>query len=147
MTSVHSGPVAYSGGVGNPLCKDWPQPHRLRNLAGVTRPPRSGESVKPWAWRSLCGSRVCGGSDGGQVRFLRLPSGLLSSPRLDPLALRLAQGSPGKRRSAVIFCFLLLLSKMSAFFLSFLSPSCHSGRQIPRGVLCRQGGAGISPWP
>ena len=43
----------------------------------------------------------------------------------------------------MIFCFLLLLSKMSAFFLSFLSPSCHSGGQIPRGVLCRVGLASL----
>lgn len=43
----------------------------------------------------------------------------------------------------MILCFLLLLSKMSAFFLSLLSPSCHSGGQIPRIVLCGEGLASL----
>ena len=41
-----------------------------------------------------------------------------------------------------MICF-LLLSKMSAFFLSVLSPSCRSGGQIPRVVLCGMGLASL----
>lgn len=82
----------------------------------MTRPPRSGGSVKPLAWLSLFGVRVCGEVTEAKSVFR---DGLVPAAKGLPSLAQISAYLPGKTQDAALsLLFFLLLSERSVSSLS-----------------------------